>query len=90
MAHVTLRAHPIPLNRLTRPKHVLDKVADNNCTYIMELRERGRNFQNTGDIEMGVYLSDTDDNDNNNNDNNDDNNSNNMNPPEAPRPRGAS
>ena len=29
-------------------------VADNICTYIMTLGERGPNFQNTGDIDMSV------------------------------------
>ena len=35
----------------------------------LKLGERGRNFQNTGDIEMSVYLFDTGNNNNTNNDN---------------------
>ena len=54
-ARLECRPHPLPLN-----KHSCVLSASVYLASTLKLGERGSNFRNTGDIDMSVYLSDTD------------------------------
>ena len=57
MSMFTDMAHVSATGRIN--KHSCLLAAAGIFASTSELGERGRNFQNTGDIEMSVYLSDT-------------------------------